>query len=374
MNFTFTFAFEVGIAIALLLVVFWGKPEYGLFAYGAALGLPDLAVTLGTAINLRLDDALIVFFLLRSFLWSLAPLTPAQRSIVKWQMFLAAACSFSALVGFASGAPPAAYETIKMIGCVAILIALPRLLLTRRRFRFLVAGLMCGGIALVVQIAQRLRSGPATFLGSFQELKNAAAFSTWNPNTIGQASMLLAFAAGLGWIVFRKSRIYSAIWLGFATVFSLIPTLVFAFDRWNTAVEAIRNGPFLGRGFGQEWIYLSGVGSEGRAHNAYMTVCIELGFGGLALLLFATYQFISNGMALFKDPEFHACGALLIAMIATVCMDSLASSTLYWEKLPTIALSIGIALIGICERNRASADQQDTPAAAYEALPQHSSV
>src|ERR1700722_1531105 len=99
MNFTFTFAFEVGIAIALLLVVFWGKPEYGLFAYGAALGLPDLAVTLGTAINLRLDDALIVFFLLRSFLWSLAPLTPAQRSIVKWQMFLAAACSFSALVG-----------------------------------------------------------------------------------------------------------------------------------------------------------------------------------------------------------------------------------------------------------------------------------
>jgi O-antigen ligase len=146
------------------------------------------------------------------------------------------------------------------------------------------------------------------------------------------------------------------------------------FDRWNTAVEAIRNGPFLGRGFGQEWIYLSGVGSEGRAHNAYMTVCIELGFGGLALLLFATYQFISNGMALFKDPEFHACGALLIAMIATVCMDSLASSTLYWEKLPTIALSIGIALIGICERNRASADQQDTPAAAYEALPQHSSV
>jgi O-antigen ligase len=437
MNFTFTFAFEAGIAIALLLVVFWGKPEYGLFAYGAALGLPDLAITLGTAINLRLDDALIVFFLLRSFLWSPAPLTPAQRSIVKWQMLLAAACSFSAVVGFANGAPPAAYETIKMIGCVAILIALPRLLQTRRRFRFLVAGLMCAGIALVVQIGQRLRSGPATFLGSFQELKNAAAFSTWNPNTIGQASMLLAFAAGLGWIVFRKSRIYSAIWLGFATIFSLIPTLVFArgaglsiavgyvlflfltrhwkfaalfllialsifaylrkvdaqlvdsatrvdittgegfshrFDRWNTAIEAIRNGPFLGRGFGQEWIYLSGVGSEGRAHNAYMTVCIELGFGGLALLLFAIYRFTTSGISLCKDSEFHACGALLIAMIATVCMDSLASSTLYWEKLPTIALSMGIALIGICERNRASADQQDTPAAAYAAIPQHSGI
>src|SRR5260370_8530070 len=105
-----------------------------------------------------------------------------------------------------------------------------------------------------------------------------------------------------------------------------------------------------------------------------MTVCIELGFGGLALLLFGIYRFTSSGISLSKDSEFHACGALLIAMIATVCMDSLASSTLYWEKLPTIALSMGIALIGICERNSVAAVAQNTPAAAYEALPQHSDV
>jgi len=437
MDFTFTFAFEIGIAIALILVVFWGKPEYGLFVYGAVLGFPDTALPFGTAINLRLDDALIVFFLLRSFLWSPASLTSGQKSIFKWQMFLAVACAFSALVGFASGTPPAAYETIKMIGCVGILIALPRLLQTKRRFRFLVAGLMCAGVALMVQIGQRLGSGPANFLGSFQELKNAAAFSTWNPNTIGQASMLLAFAAGLGWIVFRKSRVYSGIWLGFATIFSLIPTMVFArgagfsiavgyvlfllltrhwkfallflliglsifaylrkvdtelvdsatrinittgegfshrFDRWDMAMEAIRSDPILGHGFGQEWIYLSGVGSEGRAHNAYMTVCIELGLGGLAILLFAIYRFVSRGMALCRDSEFHACGALLIAMIATVCIDSLASSTLYWEKLPTVALSIGIALIGICEREHMPAAAQDTPAASYVGLPQHSRI
>jgi len=437
MDFTFTFIFELGIAIALVLIVFWGKPEYGLFIYGAVLGFPDVALPVGTAINLRVDDALIVFFLIRSFLWSPASLTPGQRSIFKWHMLLAAACFFSALMGFASGTPPAAYETIKMIGCVAILVALPRLLQTKRRFRFLVAGLMCAGIALMIQIGQRLGSGPANFLGSFQELKNAAAFSTWNPNTIGQASMLLAFAAGLGWIVFRKSRIYSGVWLCFATIFSLVPTLVFSrgagfsiavgyvlflfltrhwkfallflliglsilaylrkvdtelvdsatrinittgegfshrFDRWGMALDAIRSDPFLGHGFGQEWIYLSGVGSQGRAHNAYMTVCIELGFGGLALLLFAIYRFVSSGMSLCRNSAFHECGALLIAMIATVCIDSLASSTLYWEKLPTIALSIGIALIGICERNSAAVVAQNTPAAAYEALPQHSSI
>jgi hypothetical protein len=132
-DFTFTFIFELGIAVVLVLIVFWGKPEYGLFVYGAVLGFPDVALPVGTAINLRLDDALIVFFLLRSVLWSPASLTPGQRSIFKWQMLLAAACFFSALVGFASGTPPAAYETIKMIGCVAILVALPRLLQTKRR-------------------------------------------------------------------------------------------------------------------------------------------------------------------------------------------------------------------------------------------------
>ena len=62
MDFTFTFIFELGMAIVLVLIVFWGKPEYGLFVYGAVLGFPDVALPLGTAINLRLDDALIVFF------------------------------------------------------------------------------------------------------------------------------------------------------------------------------------------------------------------------------------------------------------------------------------------------------------------------
>ena len=437
MDLSYTLAFEVSIAILLAMAVFWGKPEYGLFAYGVVLGFPDVAIPLGTAINLRLDDALIAFFLLRSFLWSPASLTPGQRSIFKWQILLAAACTLSALVGFARGTPPAQYESLKLIGCIAILIALPRLLQSKRRFRFLSAGLMCGGIALMFQVMQRLGSRPANFLGSFQELKNAAAFTTWNPNTIGHAATLLTFAAGLGWIVFRKSRINSGIWLCLATTFTLIPTLVFArgaglsiavgyvlffcltrrwkfallflliglsifaylrrvdtelidsatrvnlttgegfshrFDRWDMAIEAIRTEPALGHGFGQEWIYLSGVGSEGRAHNAYMTVCIELGFGGLALLLVAIYRFVSSSLGLYRDSEFQVCGALLFALIATVCVDSLASSTLYWEKLPTIALTMGIALVGICERGRVWAVAQDAEVATYEALPQHSRI
>ena len=437
MDLSFPLTLEISIAILLTLAGFWVKPEYGLLLYVFALVFPDTAIPLGTAINLRLDDGLIVFFLLRSLLWSPAPLTPAQRSIFKWQGFLAAACSLSAFVGFARGTPPAGYETIKMIGCMAILVALPRSLQSERRLRFLAVGLMCAGAALMIQIIQRLGSSSANILGSFQQLKNAAAFTTWNPNTIGQASMLLVFAAGLGWIVFRRSRIHAGLWFCFATAFSLIPALVFSrgaglsiaagyvfflcltrhwkltliflvigvsilgyirsvsselvdsatrvdvttgegfshrFDRWDLAMEAIKSDPLLGHGFGQEWTYLSDIGSEGRAHNAYMTVWIELGFGGLSMLLAATYRFVSRAMSLYKDSEFQMCGALLLALSVTLCLDSFGSSTLYWEKLPTIALSIGIALIGICERNRVWAAVPDASTAAYVALFEHSRI
>src|SRR6266436_5709727 len=183
MDLSITLGVEIGIAVLLVLALFWAKPEYGLFFYGLALGFPDIALPLGTAINLRLDDGLIVFFLLRSLLWSPASLTEGQRSIFKWQVCLAAACALSALVGLARHTPPAVYETIKMIGCVAILIALPRLLLLETRLRFLAAGLMCGGVALMFQIGQRLESNPKNFLGGFQQLKSAALFTTWTPNT-----------------------------------------------------------------------------------------------------------------------------------------------------------------------------------------------
>jgi hypothetical protein len=105
-----------------------------------------------------------------------------------------------------------------------------------------------------------------------------------------------------------------------------------------------------------------------------MTVWIELGFGGLALLLAAIYRFVSSAVCLYRDSEFQMCGALLLALSVTVCLDSFGSSTLYWEKLPTIALSIGIALIGICERNRVWAVKPNATAAAYEALPEYSRI
>jgi O-antigen ligase len=427
--------FEAGVAILLAGGILCAKPEYGLFLYGFALGFPDIAFPLGTAINLRLDDALIVMFLIRSVVWTPAPLAPGQRKVIGWQIVLLAACLLSAGYEFAGGAPPPAYETAKMAGCAVILLVLPRVVQSERRLRFLIAGLVCGGAALAIQIVHRLGASPANLLDNFQEFKSAAAFSTWNPNTIGQASMLLVFAAGLGGIVFSKSRMGMLFWPCLAMGFALVPSLVFVrgttlsiaagiflflclsrrwnwvlmfillclsvvlfvratnrqffegatrvnlstgeglshrLERWEVAIGAIRSNPFVGQGFGQEWVYLSDIGSEGRAHNAYLTVWLEMGIGGLLLLLAVVLQIAVEGISLYRQPQFHLHGALLLALMFALCVDSFGLPTLYWEKLPTISISLGIAVLGICERKAFAPARQEAPAHGWESLPQHS--
>jgi O-antigen ligase len=136
------------------------------------------------------------------------------------------------------------------------------------------------------------------------------------------------------------------------------------------AIDAIRAEPVLGYGFGREWTLLSEMGSEGRAHNAYMSVWIEVGVGGLALLLAILSAYCSAALKLYRQPEFQAVGALLLALLIAMCVDSIALPTLYWEKLPTIALSIGVALVGVCERNQLSPEPQTESATNYEGLSQ----
>jgi O-antigen ligase len=410
------------ILVLLALAVVCLAPDYGLFIYGLALGFPDRAVPLGTAINLRLDDTLMILFLIRVILWKTEPLAAGQKKILKWQALFLAVCVLSALFGFVSGNPPALYETFKMLGCGVILFVLPRLLQSSRRLASLIAGLMCAGAALVLQIVLRLGASPAEASANFQEYKNAATFATWNANTIGQAAMLSVFAAGIGWFAFGRTRMQKVFWLSLATGFALMPAMVFArgttlsiaagtilflvmsrhwrvallfalvagsalmylraanisfvqsatrvdlatgegfshrYDRWEMALETIKAKPIVGYGFGREWDLLSNLGSEGRAHNAYLTVWLELGAGGLLLFLGVIYQFVSEGRSLYGVPESRACGALLLALIAAMCLDSLGLPTLYWEKLPIITLAIGVAVVGLCGRAPAEAVERE---------------
>ena len=413
MYLTLTLWFEIGVAIVIGLVFLWTKPDYGLFLYALALGFPDLALPLGKTINIRVDDILILIFLARTILWVPASPSPRQKNIFIGQTLFLLACLLSIVVETARGTPPAGYEAVKMTGCAIILLALPRLVQSKRRLRFFVAGLMCAGVALAIQVQLHLGGSSSNDYANFQELKSAATFTTWNPNTIGQAAILLVFAAGLGGIVFSKTLTHRILWPCLAMGFALLPASVFVrgssmsialgfilflclarrwkwalvltacsvlailflhsqdrrlvkdaanvnlttgegfsdrFARWDMAYRAIQTEPFLGQGFGQELTYLNLIGSEGRAHNAYLTVWLELGLGGLLLFLAAILQFVRAGWFLYADPRFQFQGALILALIFVLSLDSLGLSTLYWEKLPTIALSLALAVVGMCEK------------------------
>ena len=383
--------FEIGVAVLLGLVLLWTKAEYGLFLYAFSLGFPDFAYPLGTTINIRLDDVLVVLFLARAILWTPAPLSRNQRKIFKWQAIFLAACLLSIAVETAQGKPPGGYDAARMAGCAVIVVALPLLVQSERRLRFFVAGLMCGGAALVIQVRQHLQANSSGDFANFEQLKSAATFGTWNPNTIGQAALLLVFAAGLGRIIFSRTLMNRILWPCLAIAFALVPALVFVrgtsislaaglllflcllrrwkwvllfaavclsailylhsrdpqlmedattvnlttgegfshrFDRWDMAFRAIQSDPLTGQGFGQEMAYLSLIGSEGRAHDAYLTVWLELGLGGLLLFLAATFQYVRAGFCLFGNPRFQSQGALILALTFALGLDSLGLATL----------------------------------------------
>ena len=426
---------ELGVATLIAVAIIWTKAEYGLFLYAFALGFPDVALPLGDTINIRVDDILIMIFLARTILWTPAPPSQRQKNIFTWQAIFLAVCLLSIALETAQGTPPGAYETAKMAGCAAILVVLPRLLQSQRRLRFFLAGLASGGIALVIQIRMHLGDGSSGNIANFQELKSAATFGTWNPNTMGQAAILLVFGAGLGGIVFSKSLANKILWPCLAMGFALVPALLFVrgttlsiaagfllflvlarrwkwvlvfaavclcallylharqpqlmedattvnvstgegfshrFDRWGMAFQGIQTQPFIGQGFGQELPYLTLIGSEGRAHDAYLAVWLELGLGGLLLLLAAVFQFVRAGLFLYGNPRFQMQGALILALTLTLCLDSLGLPTLYWEKLPTIALSIAVAAIGMCERNVPELAAKKVRWPAFQPIARHS--
>jgi O-antigen ligase len=424
---------EIGVAILIGLVFLCTKAEYALFLYALALGFPDFACPVGATINFRVDDVLILLFLARTILWAPAPLSRGQRNIFTWQALFLAACLLSMVVETAQGTPPEGYAAAKMAGCAIIVLVLPRLVQSKRRLGFFLAGLMCAGVALTIQVFMHLGTRPSSNFANFQQMKDAATFTTWNPNTIGQAAVLLVFAAGLGAIIFSKTLAGRILWPCLAMGFALVPALIFVrgttvsiaagflvflcvmrcwkwvlllaiaclsvililrsldsplvddatavnvttgegfshrFDRWNMAFQAIQSAPFLGQGFGQELNYLSLIGSEGRAHDAYLTVWLELGLVGLLLFLVAIFQFVRAGWFLYRDRRFELQGALILVLIIALALDSLGLSTLYWEKLPTIALSLAIVTVGLCERNDLEIAVKEIRTPAYEPFAQ----
>jgi hypothetical protein len=77
-------------------------------------------------------------------------------------------------------------------------------------------------------------------------------------------------------------------------------------------------------------------------------------------------------LSLCQTPPYRARGALILGLIAVLSVDSLGLPTLYWEKLPSIALSLALAVIGMCERKEAETAVRELNAFAYEPFAQSS--
>jgi len=405
-----------GIAIAclvvILLAILWARPEYGLFLYGVSIGFPDLAVPLGPAVNIRIDDLLMALLLPRALLMYRIRFTARQCHILFWAILFFALCLLSAMVGAAVGRTPNRSDVLRLLGCGTVMLVMPALVHSWSRLWFVVAGLTCGGVVLISQIALRLGQSSTVSYATAQDLKSAAGFATWNANTAGQAALLLTFAAGTAAVLARR-RSTCTVYVVLATIFALTPlallirgsaiavsagyvgflcltkrwkvllvAVIVAFvgvgywyaivgdavsiatrvdvstgagfsgryDTWHTAIEAISASPLVGYGFGQELRVAAGIGRELRSHNSFLSVWIELGPTGVGILLALISEIVLAGLSIYKYHPLRSYGALLVALVVALGLDSLVGLTLYWEKLPIIALSVGVSLIGCCER------------------------
>jgi O-antigen ligase len=323
--------------------------RYLLFAYGATLGLPDIALALGGVVRVRLDDlAVMCLCLLLPFATERRSSDPQARRILWSWLLFAAACTISLVVTFSFGARVDWYPVSKMAGTVALLVALTRFVTTPRLLYWLCRGLLVAAGLLIAQLVLRYQGiVGAPDLTAYHTFKGAMGFGTWNPNTLGMFAIPLSFGAYLGWTMERPNPL-RWVWLAGAMACAAIPVFILArgpsiamlagwlvclyvsrvirlrmllgfagvlalgyawlrysemgasatnidlrtgqgfsgrYTMWATAWELFRERPFLGWGFTREIFLFKERLGKGVPHSVYFSVLVELGLFGLLLYL-----------------------------------------------------------------------------------------
>jgi len=224
-----------------------------LLLYGVSLGLPDLALPLGGIARIRLDDVLIALALYALVIdpkgtsWLVSRLHRSQRKALAAWFYLALYCVLSAVVSTAVGSDPDRYfwyMTLRMAGCMALMVSIVMLASDREKLRWLCLGICIGGLLLCVQLAQRFQEVGATSEPwslmvenrPFHDLKKRVGFETWNANTTGLTALTLTFAAMMGWAL-SEGRARRSWWIATAVVFSMLPIVVFS--RGSTIAMAV---------------------------------------------------------------------------------------------------------------------------------------
>lgn len=401
--------------VALMLL----HPEYILFLYGVSLGFPDFAISLAGIINLRLDDLMILFLLIRLVITlEQVNTTPDQKNIVLIYGTFFAYALFSASVMTFFGYPPDSYPLIRDVGGVSLFLVLTYSVRSERSFSFLVSGMVVGGIALVVQVVMNFQNIAIQSLTRSSQLKDLTAFGTWNPNTVGQAGLLMTFVAGfLACVPAKGSRMVSVLCAALAAVFACLPAAIFArgatigvlvgwllflllirswkllvvivafgaaafsswyrvfgkliqsaadvdiktgqgfskrYDLWRIAGDLISQKPLLGHGFGQEARLYQEINGQAMSHDAYLSVWIELGLVGLCLLLLLLFCYIRPAVRSLLAVRNNSGYALVLGLSAGLCVESIVGMGLYGEKFVTIGLALMCVALGVMERRDAA--------------------
>lgn len=398
----------------IALIVLWRRPEWGVLLYGLAIGFPDLALSSG-AINVRIEDAIVALYAVRIALVPFVPLSAGQRSILTWQLAFAGACLLSALTAVVRGYDQYyLYALVKLLGCIVVVVVLPAIIDTPRRLRFLVAGLMAGGVALVLQMVVRLMTVSPSSIVTFQDLKSAVTPTSWNPNTLGQVATLLAFAAAVGATMAPGRRLARRVYGLLGHAFAAMPVAVFSrgavlglcagyalyttftgrvkvllvatalavvagsyylahlppgvanatnvdvntgeglsgrYERWAFAWGLIAERPVLGYGFGQELGEFEQGFGFALAHNSFLSAWIEIGIAGPLLLIAVIVGYVRAALAIRARGGAAAdLGTAVLALTVALVVQALSNSALYWDKQPLIAMAVALSVVGVADR------------------------
>ena len=387
------------ILIGFLLV----RSAYVFLLYGFSLGFPDLAMSVGS-INARLDDAIIILLFLRLLIvLRTNVITTQQMPIVKAYLSFWGYCILSACFVLVFGMDISTYDLIRMIGGGLTFIALVMTVQNRKAYRYLLYGIALGGMALCFQVFQHFHEISIYEITKSATFKSELNFSTWNPNTIGQACLMLSFSAGLGWAGSAGHRTFTRyIWMVLAIFFAIVPMFAFArgssvaivvgwliilfmfrsyktivaiaslasltaikvyqsyghiidsaididvstgkgfsgrYELWGSALNTISHSPIWGHGFGRESFAFIDTIGHGMSHNAFLSVTVELGIVGLFIMLLIILR-IYKAIYL-KAIILNIPGyVILFGFITAICIDSIPESGLYWNKPITVAMAI----------------------------------
>jgi O-antigen ligase len=172
----------------------------GLFLFGAASGLPQVAYSLGP-VRVRVDDGLLVLMAFMLLFQRPRPAEPKSARLLMTGLFCIYVlyCLVSCLWVAVTGASVMLYWIALLLGGTLIYLVLFSLLRSSRDLAAICAGLTVCTVTVAVQLYWNIVASGGLALSQFAatiyDVKGELSPTTWNPNNIGHIGVLTFFSA-----------------------------------------------------------------------------------------------------------------------------------------------------------------------------------